>query len=311
MRRRRLIAALATLAAGVSGLGLATLQATPAASVPMMQIGDAHAEFGPSLHGDRPIFILVIGSDSRPGTALDEGLCDSIHILGINPRARRATLVGIPRDSYVPIATGGTNKINVALSQGGTEGMIATVENLTGVTFDYYVLTGFGGLTQIVDALGGLKIDVPYSFEGHESTSFTEGRQTLTGAETLEFSRTRKTLPHGDFDRSMNQGRVLLAALSQFGVEFHRDPAELFHWIAVGMRNVSTDIPLNELFTLAFTSWHIRPGRLTNLVAVGSVGTVGSMSVVNLPSPNAVFQDVAADGYVLPEDIPADAAPAG
>jgi len=43
----------------------------------------------------------------------------------------------------------------------------------------------------------------------------------------------------------------------------------------------------------------------------GSVGTVGSMSVVNLPSPNAVFQDVAADGYVLPKDIPADAAPAG
>ena len=77
------------------------------------------------------------------------------------------------------------------------------------------------------------------------------------------------------------------------------------------MRNVSTDLPLNELFTLAFTSWNIRPARLTNLVAVGSVGTAGSMSIVNLPSPNAVFQDVAADGYVLPEDIPADAAPAG
>ena len=311
MRRRRLIAALATLAAGVSGLGLATLQATPAASVPMMQIGDAHAEFGPSLHGDRPIFILVIGSDSRPGTPMEEGLCDSIHILGINPRARRATLVGIPRDSYVPIATGGTNKINVALSQGGPEGMVATVENLTGVTFDYYVLTGFDGMTRIFDALGGLHIDVPYSFEGYEGTNFTEGRTVMTGAETLEFSRTRKSLSHGDFDRSMNQGRVLLAAFSQFRVEFSRDPAALFHWIAVGMRNVSTDIPLNELFTLAFTSWHIRPGRLTNLVAVGSVGTVGSMSIVNLPSPNAVFQDVAADGYILPEDIPADAAPAG
>ena len=138
---------------------------------------------------------------------MEEGLCDSIHILGINPRARRATLVGIPRDSYVPIASGGTNKINVALSQGGPEGMVATVENLTGVTFDYYVLTGFDGMTQIFDALGGLRIDVPYSFEGYEGTDFTEGRTTMTGAETLEYSRTRKSLSHGDFDRSMNQGR--------------------------------------------------------------------------------------------------------
>ena len=76
----------------------------------------------------------------------------------------------------MPIATGGTNKINVALSQGGPEGMVATVENLTGVTFDYYVLTGFDGMTRIFDALGGLHIDVPYSFEGYEGTNFTEGR---------------------------------------------------------------------------------------------------------------------------------------
>ena len=310
MIRRRLIAIVATLAAGVSGLGVATLQATPAASVPLLQIGEAHARFGPALQGG-PIFILIIGSDSRPGTPMDKGLCDSIHILGINPKERRATLVGIPRDSYVPIATGGTNKINVALSQGGPEGMIATVENLTGVTFDYYVLTGFEGMDHIFKALGGLHIDIPYSFVGHENTSFEEGRSTLTGAEALEFSRTRKSLSHGDFDRSMNQGRVLLAAFSQFRAEFRKDPAALFRWIAVGMRNVSTDIPLHELFTLAFTSWKIKPGRITNLVAVGSIGTApGGQSIVNLPSPNAVFQDVATDGIVLPEDIPADAAPA-
>jgi LCP family protein required for cell wall assembly len=309
--RRRLIAIVATLVAGVSGLSVATLQATPVASVPLLQIGDAHAEFGPALQGDDPIFILILGSDSRPGTPLEEGLCDSIHILGINPDAKRATLVGIPRDSYVPIASGGTNKINVALPQGGPEGMIATVEDLTGITFDYYVLNGFEGMRRIFDALGGLRIDIPYSFQGHEFTSFTEGRTTLNGAEALEYSRTRKSLSHGDFDRSMNQGRILLATFSQFRSEFRKDPAALFRWIAVGVRNVSTDIPLQELFSLAFTSWEIKPGRLTNLVAVGSIGSAGGASVVNLPSPNAVFQDIAADGYVLPKDIPADATPAG
>lgn len=311
MRRRRLVAVLASLAAGVAGLGVATLQATPAASVPLLQIGKAHAEFGPSLQGDKPIFILVLGSDSRPGTPLEEGLCDSIHILGINPEAKRATLVGIPRDSYVPLSTGGTNKINVALAQGGAKGMVATVEDLTGVTFDYYVITGFDGMKRIFDALGGLKIDVPYSFQGHEGSSFREGKQTFSGAQALEFSRTRKTLTHGDFDRSMNQGRLLLAALAQFKAEFRKDPTALFKWIAVGMRNVATDVPLNELLTLAFASSDLRPKRITNLVAVGSIGTAGGASIVNLPSPNPVFQDVAADGYVLPQDIPAENAPSG
>jgi LCP family protein required for cell wall assembly len=306
-----LVAAVATLAAGVSGLAVATSQATPAASAPVMQIGDAHAEYAPSLRGDRPIFILILGSDSRPGTPLDRGLCDSIHILGINPKAKRASLVGIPRDSYVPLATGGTSKINVALAQGGAQAMIDTVEDLAGVTFDYYVITGFEGLARIFDALGGLKIDVPYPFEGHESTSFEEGRQTLTGAQALEYSRTRKSLSHGDFDRSMNQGRVLVSAFSQFKAEFRSDPTALFHWIAVGMRNVVTDVPLQELLTLAFTSSEIRPKRITNLVAVGSIGSAGGASVVNLPSPHPVFQDIAADGYVLAEDIPADAAPSG
>jgi polyisoprenyl-teichoic acid--peptidoglycan teichoic acid transferase len=309
--RRRLIATVATVAAGVSGLGVATLHATPAVGTPVMQIGAAHAEYGPTITGNDPIFILILGSDSRPGTALEDGLCDSIHILGINPKTDRATLVGIPRDSYVPIEGGGTNRINVALSQGGPEGMVATVENLTGITFDYYLLTGFIGMTQIFDALGGLRIDIPYSFEGFEGAAFTEGRSTLTGAEALEYSRTRKSLSHGDFDRSMNQGRVLLAAFAQFRGEFRKDPAALFRWIAVGMRNVSTDLPLDELFTLAFTSWKIKPARLTNLVAVGSIGTAGGASIVNLPSPHPVFQDIAADGFILPEDIPADAAPDG
>jgi hypothetical protein len=132
----------------------------------------------------------------------------------------------------------------------------------------------------------------------------------MTGAEALEFSRTRKSLSHGDFDRSMNHGRVLLAAFSQFRAEFRKDPAALFQWIAAGMRNVSTDLPLNELLTLAFTSWEIRPARLTNLVAVGGIGTAGGASIVTLPSPHPVFEDIAADGFILPQDIPADAEPA-
>jgi hypothetical protein len=104
---------------------------------------------------------------------------------------------------------------------------------------------------------------------------------------------------------------VLLAAFRQFRSDFGDDPTTLFRWLGAGLRNVETDVPLDELMTLAFTTVDLPPNRLTNLVAVGSIGTVGSMSVVNLPAPHPVFEDVAADGFVKPKDIPADAAPAG
>jgi hypothetical protein len=77
------------------------------------------------------------------------------------------------------------------------------------------------------------------------------------------------------------------------------------------MRNVATDVPLSELLTLAFSSSDIGPKRVTNLVTVGSVGTAGGASVVNLPSPNPLLKDLAADGYILPADIPAANLPSG
>jgi polyisoprenyl-teichoic acid--peptidoglycan teichoic acid transferase len=308
--RRSTMGAIALVGA-IAGLALGALPAPPAASAPVFEIGRAHGEFAPQLDGNEPIFILILGSDARPGTPMERGLCDSIHILGIDPAARRATLVGIPRDSYVPLATGGSDKINAALPRGGPDAMVQTVENLTGITFDYWVLTSFEGFTRLFDAVGGVDIDVPYGFTGHLGTSFETGKETLTGAQALEYSRTRKTLRHGDFDRSMNQGRILLAALGQFRKEFERDPATLFRWIGAGLRNTQTQVPLQELMTLAFTAIDLPAKRITNLVAVGSVGSVGTKSVVNLPDPHPVFQDVAADGFVKPKDIPPEAAPAG
>ena len=82
--------------------------------------------------GTSPIFILILGSDSRPGTPMEEGSATRSTSSGSTRATKRATLVGIPRDSYVPIATGGTNKINVRARAGRPAGMIATVENLTG-----------------------------------------------------------------------------------------------------------------------------------------------------------------------------------
>jgi polyisoprenyl-teichoic acid--peptidoglycan teichoic acid transferase len=303
---------------GVVVLGLcvavAAVTANPheASGRPFLEIGRAHrAEHTPALTGDRPIFVLILGSDSRPGTALEDGLCDSIHILGINPKRRSATLIGIPRDSYVPLASGGTNKINSAMPAGGLDAMIATVERLSGIRFDYYALSGFDEMIGAVNEIGGLTIDVPYSFTGYRS-SFQAGQAKLDGKAALELARTRKGLQTGDFDRSMNQGRILMAALAQFRKQFGRDPSTMFTWLGAGMRGVHTDLSIDELITLSFTATNISPKRVTNLVLMGTNGLVGTMSVVNLSSTanQPLFRDIAADGFIRQQDIPAQAQPA-
>jgi LCP family protein required for cell wall assembly len=292
-----------------AAVAVAIARPRQASGRPFLVIGPAHAEHIPALTGDKPIFVLILGSDSRRGVPLEAGLSDSIHILGINPKKHNATLMGIPRDSYVPLASGGTNKINTAMHAGGIQAVIDTVERLSGVRFDYYALSGFNEMVAAVDEVGGINMDIPYSFAGF-SRSFEAGHARLNGSSALEFSRTRKSLSGGDFDRSMNQGRILLAALAQFRKQFARDPASMFRWIGAGARWVRADLSVDELVTLAFTATNISPKRVTNLVLMGSSGSVGGMSVVNLSSANQpLFRDIAADGIILQKDIPAQAQP--
>ncbi|HSL11732.1 MAG TPA: LCP family protein [Actinomycetota bacterium] len=296
---RKVLAAILALSAWIAGTVIGSVGgAPPAAGGPMFQVGRAHAEFEPVLDGKEPIFILVLGSDSRPGTPIDRGLADSIHILGIDPAKKRASLLGFPRDSYVPLSTGGTGKINAAMPQGGPQAMIATVEKLTGITIDYYALTGFGGLTRAVDQIGGLTIDLPTQLVGYDTT-FPAGVQRLAGRDALQVARTRKSLVNGDFGRSENQGRLMTAALAQFRKEFAKDPNRMFVWLGAGLRSVETDLSIDELSRLAFTAMTVKPQGVTNVVAPGTIGTIGGTSIVNLsPSASQLYADLKADGYI-------------
>jgi polyisoprenyl-teichoic acid--peptidoglycan teichoic acid transferase len=307
---RKLLGLTLALSAWVTGTVAGSLASAPSAgAAPLLVVGRAHANYLPSLDSDKPIFVLVLGSDARPGTPMDHGLSDSIHILGINPAAHRATVYGIPRDSWVPLATGGTGKINSAMPAGGPEKEIETVENVTGIHFDYYALTGFNELVNAVDALDGIKINIPYTVVAYDRT-LPAGEQTLNGRSALAYARTRHSLPLGDFDRSLNQGRLMLAALENFRSDFAKDPTQLFSWLSAGLRNVQTSLSIDELNRFAFLATQIKPKNVTNLVALGRSQTIGGTSAVSLSSENQpLWQDLAADGYILQKDIPHAAQP--
>lgn len=307
--RRRVAFVLAALTVWVAGTVVGSIgpgAASQASALPRLVVGRAHAGYEPVIGGTKPIFILALGSDARKGTPIEKGLSDSIHIIAINPEKRRVSILGFPRDSYVEIPGFGSNKINTAMPKGGPALTVKTVENLTGITLDYFVLTSFDGLETAVDNIGGVKIDVPFAMSNSLSGSdFTAGEQTFSGEDALAFARDRHSLDSGDFGRSENQGRLLVATLAQLRQQYTKDPRVLFNYIGAGLRNVQTDLTTQEVLSLAFTALSINPTHTQNMVAEGTVSMAGTMSVVNLSSTNAtIYKDLADDGIVSKKNLP-------
>jgi polyisoprenyl-teichoic acid--peptidoglycan teichoic acid transferase len=290
----------ATLGAFADG-GSASASSGSAGNAPLLEIGKAHpAQAVPSLTGSKPIFILCLGSDARPGEPLEGERTDSIHILAINPAKKRASLVGFPRDSWVNIPGHGMDKINAALTYGGPTLTTKVIEDITGIHMDYYAITGFGGMEAMIDGVHGLTIDVPTDMhDQYSKADFNAGVQHLNGHDVLAFSRDRHSLPNGDFGRSENQGLVFISTLEQFRKAFAKDPAELLAYVSSGMQNLQTDLPLSEVISLAFTATTINPKNVSNAVVPAHVGMQGAESIVNIdPSAKALYNDLKNDGIL-------------
>jgi len=244
-------------------------------------------------------FVLVLGSDARPGEDLTRTRADSIHILAVNPAAGAGTIVGIPRDAYVPIPGHGRGKINDALALGGPDLIARTVRDVTGLPIHYWVLTGFRGLQRMVDELGGVNVYVERRMADKASGAyFQPGWHHFSGPEALAFSRNRNDVPEGDFSRSENQGKVILAAMHKARAEVGDMPG-LRGWLDVLLRHVQLDAPRDRLEGLAVLGRTLDPARVTNIVAPGRIGTAGRASVVYLtPEAARLFEDLRPDAVV-------------
>jgi len=243
-----------------------------------------------------PLFVLVMGSDVRNGDPRG-GRADSLHIVAINTRTGAGTIVGIPRDSWVPIVGDGTQKINASLVTGGPAAVVATVSRLSGIRFHYWALTEFSHFRRLVDALGGLTVNVPYAMQDlpYSGANFPAGPRHMGGVDALALARNRHATPNGDFSRSENQGRILLAALTKFRRDAS-DPLLLVKYIAAFRREVVSDVPASELLDLALIARTINPAKVRNLVLPGSSAMIGSASVVLLaPGAQDVFKRIRDD----------------
>lgn len=246
----------------------------------------------PAYFGTGPRHIAVVGSDARPGQDVSRTRADSIHFVGLDGSGSGA-VVGLPRDSYIPIPGVGRRKVTASLSLGGPPTMMATFAQLTGLEFEGYVLTGFRGFQALIgDVLGGVLVDVPFSINDRWAhVALNAGEQILNGAQALGFSRARKTVPRGDFTRSEHQGKVIIgAAKTVQAMGYMALPA----LIEQSAPHLITDLTPEELLTFSAMAISADLNSISNVVASGSTGSAGGASVVFLSSSvDALFADLA------------------
>jgi LCP family protein required for cell wall assembly len=291
------VATLGLMAALVAGLVVSGSRrpAANAQSSPTVTVQRAHAGSAtPTLK--RRVVLLTIGSDAGApkfgrGGSMEQGRADALQLVVLDTVKRRGVVLSFPRDSYVPIPGHGTNKINAAMAFGGPHLLVTTFEQLTGLPIDYYALTSFDGLTDIVNKVGGVQVNVDMNLRDAFAGAFlNKGRRKLNGGQALAYARARKTLPGGDFDRSRHQGQILLGGLGTFQRQVAKDPARVMSWLAVMRDEVKTDLPFPELLRLSLLATKVPVSGIKNVPVPSVSGSAGGASVVRLlPGAYSLF----------------------
>ncbi len=171
-----------------------------------------------------PFTILLMGIDSTDEVLEKNAIAngDTLILITFNPKTLNATMISIPRDSYVPIACWSgkpENKITHAAAY-GNDCMINTIQNYFDTKIDYYAKINFKGLVKLVNAVGGVEVDVPQVLCTDDSSRGGEiciqpGRQVLNGEQALVFARNRKALANGDFGRAQHQQEIIMALVNK------------------------------------------------------------------------------------------------
>ncbi|MFD1848640.1 LCP family protein [Oceanobacillus bengalensis] len=167
------------------------------------------------------VSVLIMGIDaSDVRKNADNSRTDTLMVATLNKKENSVKLVSIPRDSLVYIPElGYEDKINHAHAFGGTKLTIETVENLLEIPIDYYVKLNFEAFIDVVDAVGGITVDVPYEFTEQNSKDkagaihLLAGEQQLNGEEALALARTRKL--DSDIERGKRQQEIIKAVVAK------------------------------------------------------------------------------------------------
>lgn len=168
----------------------------------------------------KPISILVLGVDQGLEGRNDKGNSDTIILVTVNPTTKKATMTSIPRDTLTEILGETSNtsyymfKVNSAYQFGGSSGSVKTVSAMLNVPINYYVEVNMKALESLVNALGGVDVNVPFSFS-YDWCDFKKGKQHLDGRHAIAYARMRYDDPRGDYGRQRRQRQIIQAVVKK------------------------------------------------------------------------------------------------
>ena len=203
-----------------------------------------------------PFTILLMGIDSTDEVLQKNAVAngDTLILITFNPKTLNATMLSIPRDSYVPIACWAgkaENKITHAAAY-GNDCMIKTIENYFDTNIDYYAKINFKGLVKLVDALGGVEVDVEQRLCTDNSNRDGEiciepGLQVLDGEHALVYARNRKALANGDFGRNYHQQVIIMALMDK--VKEIKDASTFMNILNTVSNSVDTNFTTKQILS--------------------------------------------------------------
>jgi polyisoprenyl-teichoic acid--peptidoglycan teichoic acid transferase len=179
---------------------------------------NANLQTPPEWQGTERVNILFMGGDGRGSASPNEpARSDSMMVLSIDPVTKEAHLFSLLRDTYVDIPGHGTGRANEAIEYGGYKLSMQMVSDLTGLQIQYYVYTEFEGFKSLVDAIGGIDIDVEKDMKYTDNADgnrydidLKKGYQHLDGDQALQYVRFRHDAT-SDFTRTERQRKFLSA----------------------------------------------------------------------------------------------------
>ena len=231
----------------------------------------------------KPFSILLLGLDTSKDGVLCDYNTDVMLIVTFNPKTLRATVTSIPRDIYVKTACSSIyRKINTTTYGCSANCAVNTVEKLFNIDIDYYAKVNFKGVVKLVDALGGVDVDVPYAFceqnssrkWGKNTVYVDKGMQHLNGEQALAFVRNRKTNKHcpklkdgdrSDYTRGKNQ-MALMMSIAKAAMKM--EPTQLTTILNNAKSNLQTNIKSKDVLSLYNLAKSIMVSDKTNLVNI-------------------------------------------
>ncbi|OCF91052.1 LytR family transcriptional regulator [Nocardia brasiliensis] len=258
---------------------------------------------------------LLVGSDGRAGLSPEQEQelatggevgperTDTIMLVHV-PKSGKATLVSLPRDSYVSIPGNGKDKLNAAFAIGGAPLLVQTVEIATGLRIDHYAQIGFSGFAGVVDALGGIDVCLPTAIDDPlAGINLPAGCQKLTGPEALGFVRSRATAL-ADLDR-MNNQRIFMSALLKKATSAATlaNPFKLWPLASDTVKSLKVDNG-DHIWNLGQLGWALRGDTVATTVPIGGFDDTASGNVLLWDKNKASgFFEALAKDQPIPEDL--------